>query len=120
MKPEEKKARGIVEQEVLALISSFIEQFNEGAARTEAYFDDLNAVGTKHYKGIASFWNREYKQTMRLKTVAEKKAIHYALLAAKLDPSGKSKDHDTIIWCDSRACDEIAEVRMNEEDDQRI
>ena len=75
---------------------------NEGVvgkkAQDKEYEDDIKAIGTKKYKGIASFWNKEYKHTLRSKSRSEKKRLHDELLAAKLDPSGKSKAHEDIIY----------------------
>ncbi len=62
------------------------------------YQDDLKSIGTENYKGIASFWHRDYKHTMRLKSQAECKQIHQDLIVAGLDPCGKSEAHEDIIW----------------------
>tara|TARA_R100000234_G_C4963777_1_gene162991 strand:+ start:244 stop:648 length:405 start_codon:yes stop_codon:yes gene_type:complete len=62
------------------------------------YQDDLKAVGTENYKGIASFWHRDYKHTMRLKSQTECQQIHQNLIGAGLDPCGKSEAHEAIIW----------------------
>ena len=62
------------------------------------YQDDVKSIGTANYKGIAYFWHREYKHTMRRKSPAECKQIHDRLIASGLELSGKSEAHEAIIW----------------------
>ena len=78
---------------------------------------DLLNVGSLAYKGRAHFWHECYKwtgpntpcaawlemvagkdgQTLRNASRARRRAIHHALLAAGLDVSGASPQHEAII-----------------------
>ena len=62
------------------------------------YLDDADAIGTAGYKGLASFWNPEYKHTMRPLHRNARKRIHDALLSNGLSLDGKSEKHETIIY----------------------
>ena len=58
---------------------------------------DQANVGTNKYKGIAYFHDREYKYQMRGASNKQRREAHKKLLAAGLDPSGKSDKHYEII-----------------------
>lgn len=58
---------------------------------------DATLVGTPYYMGIASFWNTEYKFTMRETTKSVLIKIHNAFLENNLDVSGQSDKHQQII-----------------------
>ena len=58
---------------------------------------DQANVGTNKYKGIAYFHDSEYKYQMRGASNKQRREAHKKLLAAGLDPRGKSDKHFEII-----------------------
>ena len=61
------------------------------------YLDDVDNIGTEDYKGMAMFWNPEYKHTMRPLHRNARKRIHDAMLSNGLTLDGKSEKHLEII-----------------------
>ena len=62
------------------------------------YLDDVDNIGTEDYKGMAMFWNSEYKHTMRPLHRNARKRIHDAMLSNGLQLDGKSEKHEEIIY----------------------
>ena len=62
------------------------------------HLDDVDNIGTEDYIGLASFWNVEYKHTMRPLHRNARKRIHDALLSNGLSLDGKSEKHEAIIY----------------------
>ena len=58
---------------------------------------DETLVGTPDYMGIAYFWDMEYKFDLRDQPPNKLKAVHDALLKAKLPLDGTSPEHEAII-----------------------
>ena len=60
--------------------------------------NDKAAVGTPDYKGLAYFWNREYRHTLRECPSEVLVQVHQSLLDAGLEVDGHSHDHDRVIY----------------------
>ena len=58
---------------------------------------DETFIGTPDYMGIAYFWDTEYKFNLRGQPPNKLKAVHDALLKAKLPLDGTSPEHEAII-----------------------
>lgn len=62
------------------------------------YLNDIDAIGSDDYMGMASFWNPEYKHTLRSACREARKRIHDLLIDNGLQLDGKSEKHDEIIY----------------------
>ena len=59
--------------------------------------EDRSNIGTPQYKGIAYFWNHEYRHYLRDSSDKARRDTHKALLACGLSLVEKSAAHKAII-----------------------
>lgn len=58
---------------------------------------DATFIGTPNYMGVAFFWNREYRHSLRAASHAVRRRIHRSFLRAGLSLDGYSVEHDAIV-----------------------
>lgn len=58
---------------------------------------DEQFIGTKHYIGVAFFWNYEYRHYLRDTSTAKRQKVHRLFMEENLDVAGRSGRHLEII-----------------------